>query len=35
MSFESDFVPEEWRSAVIFSLYKGKGEKTDCKTYRM
>ena len=27
-------VPEEWRSAVIFPLYKGKGKRTECKNYR-
>ena len=27
-------VPEDWRSAVIVPLYKGKGERTDCKNYR-
>ena len=27
-------MPEDWRSAVIASLYKGKGEKTECKNYR-
>ena len=25
MAFESGAVPEEWRSAVIVPLYKGKG----------
>ena len=24
----------DWRSAVIFPLYKGKGERTECKNYR-
>ena len=32
MAFESGVVPEGWRSAV--PLYKGKGERTECKTYR-
>ena len=26
--------PEDWRSAVIVSLHKGKGEKSECKNYR-
>ena len=34
MAFESVVVPEEWRSAVIVSLYKGKGERTECWNYR-
>ena len=34
IAFESDAVPEDWRSAVIVPLYKGKEEKTDCKNYR-
>ena len=29
-SLESGVVSEDWRSAVIVSLYKGKGERTDC-----
>ena len=32
MAFES--VPEDWRSTVIVLLYKGKGERTECKNYR-
>ena len=28
MAFESGFVPDDWRSAVIVPLYKGKGERT-------
>ena len=28
MAFESGTVPEDWRSAVIIPLYKGKGERT-------
>ena len=32
--FESGGVPEEWRSAVIVPLYKGKGERTECSNYR-
>ena len=31
MAFESGVVSEDWRS---FTLYKGKGEKTECKNYR-
>ena len=34
MAFESRVVPEDWRSAVIISLYKGKGERTECRNYR-
>ena len=34
MAFKSGVVPEEWRSAVIVTLYKGKGERTECKNYR-
>ena len=34
MALESGVVPEGWRSAVIVPLYKGKGEKTECKSYR-
>ena len=33
MAFESGVMPEDWRS-VIFPLYKGKGERTECKNYR-
>ena len=33
MTFESGFMPEDWRSAVIVPLYKGKGEMTKCKNY--
>ena len=32
-AFESG-VPENWRSAVIFPPYKGKGEGNKCKIYR-
>ena len=28
------FVPEDWRSAVIVPLYKGKGKRIECKNYR-
>ena len=34
MAFESGVVPEDWGSAVIVLLYKGKGERTECKNYR-
>ena len=34
MAFESGIVPGDWRSAVIVLLYKGKGERTECKNYR-
>ena len=34
MPFESGVVPEDWRSAVIFPLYKVKGERTERKSYR-
>ena len=34
MAFENGVVPEYWRSAVIVPLYKGKGERTECKNYR-
>ena len=34
MAFKSGFVPEDWKSAVITPLYKGKGERTECKNYR-
>ena len=31
MTFESGVVPEDWRSAVIVPMYKGKGERTESK----
>ena len=34
MAFASGVVPEDWRPAVIVLLYKGKGERTECKNYR-
>ena len=34
MAFESG-VPEDWRSAVIAPLYKGKEERTECKKYKV
>ena len=27
-------MPEEWKSAVFVPLYKGKGERTECRNYR-
>ena len=34
MAFESGVVPEDRSSAVIVPLYKGKGERNECKNYR-
>ena len=34
MVFESFVEPEDWSSAVIVPLDKGKGERTECKNYR-
>ena len=34
MAFESSVVSEDGRSAVIVPLYKGKGERNECKNYR-
>ena len=34
MTFECGVWPEYWRSAVIVSLYKAKGERTEYKNYR-
>ena len=34
MAFESGVVPEDWRSALIVILYKGKEERAECKNYR-
>ena len=31
MAFEIYVVPEDWRSAVIVSLYNGEGERTECR----
>ena len=31
MTFESGIVPEDWKSAVVVPLYKGRGERTECK----
>ena len=33
IAFESGVVPDNWRFAVIVLLYKGKGERTECKIY--
>ena len=33
LAFESG-VPEDWRSAVIFPLYKVNGERTECMNYK-
>ena len=34
MAFESGFMPEDWRSAVVVPLYKGKGERIKCSNCR-
>ena len=34
MAFESAIVLEDWRSAVIVPLYKGKGERTEYNNNR-
>ena len=34
MVFESGVVPEDWRSTVIVSLYKDKGERREFSNYR-
>ena len=34
MAFESNVLPEDWRSAIIVPLYKGKGDRNECKNYR-
>ena len=34
MTFESGVMPEDWRSVMIVLLYKGKGERIECKNYR-
>ena len=33
MAFERGVGPEGWRSALIVALYKGKGERNECKNY--
>ena len=35
MVFESGVAPEDWISVVIVPLYKGKWERTECKSYRL
>ena len=34
MAFESGVVPQDWRSAVIVSLYKSKKERTEYRNYK-
>ena len=34
MAFDSGVVPEDWRSAVIVSLCKDKGNRAECKNFR-
>ena len=34
MAFKSVFVLEDWRSAVVVPLYKGKGERIECSNYK-
>ena len=34
MAFESGVVPEDWKSAVVVPLCKGKRERNECKNYR-
>ena len=34
IAFESGVVPEDWKSSVIVPLYKGKGERSELKSYR-
>ena len=34
MAFENGVVLEDWSSAVIVPLYKGIGERAECKKYR-
>ena len=34
LAIESGVVPEDGRSIVIVTLYKDKGETTECKNYR-
>ena len=34
MNFASGVLSGDWGSAMIVPLYKGKGERTDCKNYR-
>ena len=34
MVFEGVTVPEDWKNVVIVPLYKGKGERIECRYYR-
>ena len=34
VAFESGVVAEDWRSAVIVPLYKGKGVRNECKKFK-
>ena len=34
LAWKQKEVPEEWRKAVIVPLYKGKGSKSECNSYR-
>ena len=34
MIYKSGVVLEDWRSVVIVLLYKGKGERTECRNYK-
>ena len=34
MAFEKGAVPEEWKTAVTVSIYRGTGERTEYKNYR-
>jgi len=32
--WEEEVVPEEWHQGIIITLYKGKGSKSECSSYR-
>jgi len=32
--WETETVPEEWHQGIIIPLYKGKGSRSDCRSYR-
>ena len=32
--WETETVPEEWHQSIIIPLYKGKGSRSDCRSYR-
>ena len=34
LSWEQGVVPEEWVQAIIIPIYKGKGCRSDCSSYR-